>query len=91
MPEMQIFPMTIKAAMEFLKKNERHYKSEATPVFAIGIAIGDEVCGAVVVGEREGDAELAHIYSVGEYLGYTILYGAAWRASKALGYKRMVL
>ena len=89
MPE--IVPLTIEAAMAFLKEHERHYKSEANPLFAIGISVNDELCGAAVIGERNGDAELAHIYSVGEYMGYTVLYGAAWRATKAMGYKRMIL
>lgn len=89
MPE--IVPLTIEAAMAFLKEHERHYKSNAKPLFAIGIALNGDVCGAAVIGERNGDAELAHIYSVGEYMGYTVLYGAAWRATKAMGYKRMIL
>ena len=89
-PAMQLVPLTVQKAMEFLKDHERHYKSDANPMFALGISNG-ELCGAAVVGERNGDAELCHIYSVGEYLGYTILYGASWRAAKAMGYKKMVL
>ena len=88
---MEIVALTIPAAMEFLQTNERHYKSDAKPLFAIGISHEGVMCGAVVVGERSGEAELCHIYSVGEYQGYTILYGAAWRATKAMGYKKMIL
>lgn len=87
---MNIVPLTVPAAMEFLKEHERHYKSDANPLFAIGITDGN-LCGAVVVGERSGEAELCHIYSVGEFMGYTILYGSAWRAAKAMGYKKMIL
>lgn len=89
MPE--IVALTIQAAMEFLKDHERHYKSDANPLFAIGISLNGELCGAAVMGERNGEAELCHIYSVGEYMGYTVLYGAMWRATKAMGYKRMNL
>ena len=88
---MEIVPLTVTAAMAFLKEHERHYKSDANPLFAIGISHEGQLCGAAVIGERGGDAELAHIYSVGEYMGYTVLYGAAWRATKAMGYKRMIL
>ena len=88
---MNMIPLTVAAAMEFLKENERHYKSDANPLFAIGIAENGAICGAVVVGERSGEAELCHIYSVGEFMGYTILYGSAWRAAKAMGYKKMIL
>jgi len=88
---MEIVPLTVPAAMAFLKDHERHYKSDANPLFAIGISLNGELCGAAVIGERDGDAELCHIYSVGEYMGYTVLYGASWRAIKAMGYRRMIL
>lgn len=87
---MQIVPLTVEQAMDFLKANERHYKSEAKPLFAIGISNGS-LCGAVVMGITGEDAEIAHIYSAGDYGGYTTLYGAALRAVKALGYKRLIL
>ena len=45
--------------------------------------------GAAILGRRpDGDGELAHIYVDGTFQGYSILYGACWRALKALGYKR---
>ena len=87
---MEIFPMSIPAAMEFLKEHERHYKSDATPVFAIGIKHEGKVCGAAIMGSRGDEAELCHIYSDGEYGGYTTLYGHCWRATKALGYRRII-
>ena len=87
---LEVVPLTIDQAMDFLKEHERHYKSDAKPLFAIGISNG-ELCGAAIMGTRGEDAELCHIYSAGEYLGYTVLYGASWRAVKALGYKRMIL
>jgi hypothetical protein len=88
---MEICPLRVEEALEWLKGNERHYKSSARPVFAIGLKMNDELVGCAVVGETGGDAELCHIYSVGEYLGYTTLYGATWRCAKAMGYKRMIL
>lgn len=87
---MTIIPLTIEQAMDYLKANERHYKSESKPLFAIGISNGS-ICGAVVMGVTGEDAEIAHIYSAGEYQGYTTLYGSAIRAVKALGYKRLIL
>ena len=82
--------MTLEQALDYIKGHERHYKSDADPIFAIGISDGN-VCGAVIVGVKEGEAQLSHIYSAGESQGYTLLYGAAWRAAKALGYTKMVL
>ena len=88
---MEIVPLKVEDAMAWLMGNERHYKSDARPVFAIGLKMNGELVGCAVVGETEGEAELCHIYSVGEYLGYTTLYGAVWRCTKAMGYKKMVL
>ncbi len=88
---METVALPIETAMEFLKENERHYKSDAKPLFAIGIHINGELCGAAVVGTRNDEVELCHIYSVGEYQGYTVLYGAVWRACKAMGYKKLIL
>ena len=89
---MEIRPLTVEKALEFLDSHDRHYRSEAKPLFAIGIVIEEKICGAVIVGVAEnGDAQLSHIYSAGQSQGYTLLYGAAWRAAKALVYERMML
>ena len=88
---MQVVPLKVKDAMSFLQGHERHYKSDAEPIFALGIKMGDELVGCAVVGEKHGEIELCHIYSVGEYLGYTTLYGSVWRCVKAMGYKKLIL
>ena len=89
---MQIVPLTVENALVFLASHDRHYRSDAKPIFAIGISTEEKLCGAVIVGAAEGaELQLSHIYSAGESLGYTLLYGAAWRAAKALGYERMIL
>lgn len=82
-----ITPLSIEEAQVFLEAHGRHYKADGVPVFAIGYA--DH--GAAIIGHRNGEAVLIHIYCDGVSEGYTMLYGAAWRAAKALGYKRMVL
>jgi hypothetical protein len=87
---MTLFPMTVQEASQFLSSHERHYKTKAYPVFAIGLK-DKETRGAVIVGRKGSEAVLAHIYCDGVSQGYTLLYGAAWRAAKALGYSRMVL
>ena len=89
---MKIVPLGIKEAEEFLSKHERHYKMPVEAICAIGVAEGDLIHGAAILGRREdGDAELAHIYVDGVSQGYSLLYGACWRALKALGYERTYL
>jgi hypothetical protein len=91
---MKIFPISVEDAEAFLAKHERHYKAPVETLCAI--AVGEEVDGvihgAAILGRRaDGDAELAHIYVDGASQGYTLLYGACWRALKALGYEKTAL
>lgn len=89
---METTSLSVKDAEAFLSQHERHYKSAVDPICAIGVAEGETLHGAAILGRRsDGDAELAHIYVDGVSQGYSLLYGACWRALKALGYKRTVL
>jgi len=89
---MKIVPIGLKEAEAFLAEHGRHYKSPATPICAIGVGDDDGLHGAAILGRNDdGDGELAHIYVDGASQGYSLLYGACWRALKALGYVRAVL
>ncbi len=62
------------------------------PICAIGVEDESGLHGAAILGRRGNEvAELAHIYVDGISQGYTLLYGACWRALKALGYHMAVL
>jgi hypothetical protein len=89
---MRVVDLSLKDAEEFLSKHERHYKSPAEPICAIGVADSGGLHGAAILGRRENAVgELAHIYVDGASHGYSLLYGACWRALKALGYEKAVL
>lgn len=97
---LQIIPLSVAEAEEFLKKHDRHYVEPAEKVAAIGVANGEQakagtpalVHGAAILGRNEaGEGCLAHIYVDGVSQGYSLLYGACWRALKALGYRTAVL
>lgn len=82
----------MKEAEAFLAKHERHYKAPVEPICAIGVADEEGLHGAAILGRRdEKTAELAHIYADGSSQAYTMLYGQAWRALKALGYEQTIL
>lgn len=86
---METVALSVAEAEAFLKAHERHYKQPVAAICAIGVAEGTALHGAAILGRREdGDAELAHIYVDGSFHGYSLLYGACWRALKALGYKK---
>lgn len=89
---METTALSVKDAEAFLKDHDRHYKVPVEPICAIGLAEDGKLHGAAILGRRDNEtAELAHIYVDGSFQGYSILYGACWRALKALGYKRTVL
>lgn len=82
----------LKDAEAFLAKFDRHYKAPVDPICAIAVGEGGDTNGVAILGRNaEGDGELAHIYVDGTSQGCSLLYGACWRALKALGYKRAVL
>jgi hypothetical protein len=90
--QMKTVSMSVKEAETFLSKHERHYKAPVEPICAIGIKDESGIHGAAILGRKsETEAELAHIYVDGTFQGYSILYGACWRALKALGYEKAVL
>lgn len=76
----------------FLAKFDRHYKAPSIKLCAIGIEDETGLHGAAILGmQTKETAELAHIYVDGISQGYSLLYGACWRALKALGFKMAVL
>lgn len=84
--------VSLKQAEDFLSKHERHYKAPVEPICAIGVGDAEGLHGAVILGRLdEKTAELAHIYCDGASQAYSLLYGGAWRALKALGYQQTVL
>ncbi len=89
---LRLVTMSVKEAEAFLAGHERHYKAPAEPICAIGVADDQGIHGAAILGRRDASTgELAHIYVDGVSQGYTLLYGACWRALKALGYEKSVL
>lgn len=84
--------ISVAEAEAFLKAHERHYKAPVESICAIAVTEGATLHGAAILGRRDNEtAELAHIYVDGASQGYSLLYGACWRALKALGYKSVIL
>ena len=89
---MRVVDLSVKVAEELLANHDRHYKAPVEPICAIGVGDADGLHGAAILGRKEaGVGELAHIYVDGASQGYSLLYGACWRALKALGYEKTVL
>lgn len=58
--------------------------------FAIAVR-DDQIRGAIVMFADGEECKLMQIYGDGTSQVQTLLYGAAWRAAKALGYKQITI
>lgn len=95
---LRIVPTSFRAAAAFVEEHHRHHKAPRGMKFAIGLALGDELVGVAMVGRpvaRHYDdgltLEVNRTCIAGEVPnGNSMLYGAAWRAAKALGYRRLI-
>lgn len=85
--------------MVFVRNHHRHHKPPQGGLFAIGCAVdgSDVPCGVVIVGRPVSrilddgwTCEVTRCCTTGEKNACSMLYGAAWRAAKAMGYKKMV-
>lgn len=91
-------PITLKAARLFIQRHHRHHRPPQGGLFAVAAA--DETGGVVAVAiigrpvaRRLADgytAEVTRLASNGARNACSMLYAAAWRAARALGYRRMV-
>lgn len=95
---LRVVPVTFTEAQEFVRHWHRHHPPPFGHKFSVGVADGDELVGVAMVGRP-----VARHYDDGMTLevnrtcvadgvldANSMLYGAAWRAAKALGWTRLV-
>ena len=94
-----VIPMTLKEARIFVDQHHRHHRSPIGGLFAIGLSANDEVVGVAITGrpvnrnlDNGWTAEVLRVCLLEEVPnGCSQLYGASWRAARALGYRRLVI
>ncbi|MEV4505460.1 XF1762 family protein [Streptomyces klenkii] len=96
---LRLVPVRSREAKDFVRAWHRHHPNPpAGQVFAVGVADGLDVLRAVaIVGRplaRHFDdgltLEITRTASDGVRNANSLLYGAAWRATAALGYRRLI-
>jgi hypothetical protein len=95
---MKIVPMRLGPAKELVAKYHRHHKPPLGGLFAIGLEDGGEVVGGVIVGRPVArmlddglTVEVTRLtVKEGHANGCSMLYSAAARAAKAMGYVRII-
>jgi hypothetical protein len=99
MRTLYLVPTNITEANEFIRQYHRHHKPAQGGLFAVAAArISDnQVCGVAIIGrpiarmmDNGWTAEVTRTATDGTRNANGILYGAAWRAARALGYKKLI-
>lgn len=95
--KLQLQPIRYSEACEFIKRHHRHHLPPQGWKFGIAVNDGGKVVGVVTVGRPVAryldnglTLEVTRCCSDGTKNVCSMLYGAAWRATKALGYYRLI-
>lgn len=91
-------PITLREARAFVDAHHRHHRAPQGGLFAIGLEHGGAVIGVVIVGRpvawRNDDDYTAEVTRLavleGHPNGCSKLYAAAWRAARAMGYRKLI-
>lgn len=94
---LQLQPITYAEACEFISEHHRHHLPPQGWKFGIAVNDGEKVVGVITVGRpvaRHYDdgwtAEVTRCCTDGTKNAASMLYGAAWRAARAMGYQRLI-
>jgi len=93
-----IIPITFAEACAFVQQHHRHHKPPVGHLFSVAVADdAAAVVGVAIIGRpvarrlQDGfTAEVTRSATDGTAHANSCLYGAAWRAVKAMGYRRLV-
>jgi len=94
---LELVPIAFDEANAFVKRHHRRHGRVIGHKFSLAAAIGVTVVGVVIVGRpvarRSDDGwtlEVNRLCTDGWPNACSFLYGAAWRATRALGYRRLI-
>ena len=95
---LEIVPVTMGDAREWVNRHHRHHQAPVGGLFAVGLARDEDIVGVAIVGRpvarhmQDGwTAEVTRVAVIeGVENGNSKLYGACWRAARALGWRRLI-
>jgi hypothetical protein len=95
---LELQPITIREAQEFIAKHHRHHPPPVGAKFAVGVSCDGTLAGVATIGRPVArmldDGWTLEVTRVCTLNGFknaaSMLYAAAWRASRAMGYKRLI-
>ena len=90
-------PITFAEANAFVAEYHRHHKPMPGVKFCIAVSDETGVCGVAMVGrpvarrlDNGWTLEVNRVATNGAKNACSMLYGAAWRAARAMGYRKLV-
>jgi len=98
MTMLSITPINLDEANAFVAEHHRHHRPVVGAKFAVAVSDGaGQVRGVAIVGRPVArllddgwTLEVNRVCTDGARNACSMLYGAAWRASRAMGYKRLI-
>ena len=94
---MNLTPISLAEANQFVVDHHRHHKPVVGHKFCLAVEKDEEVVGVAIVGRPVARGlddgytlEVNRCCTTGAKNACSMLYGAAWRAAKALGYRRLI-
>lgn len=90
-------PISLREAHAFVDAVHRHHRSSRGGIFAIACSFGTRIVGVCIVGRpvsrglQDGyTAEVNRLATDGTKNACSMLYAAAWRAARSMGYRKLI-
>lgn len=95
---LEMVPVTFAIACAFVAEHHRHHSPPIGHKFSLGVAEDRKLVGVAIVGRpvsriiaAEGDTlEVNRTATDGTRNANSMLYGAAWKITKEMGYRRLI-
>lgn len=94
---LKIVPISLRGANAFVEQNHRHHGGTVGHKFSLAVSNGEKIVGVAIVGRPVSryldnglTAEVTRLCTDGTKNACSMLYSAAWRAARAMGYRRIV-
>ena len=94
---LELVPVSLAQANEYVRLHHRHHKPVVGHKFSIGCNSDGKLSGVAIVGrpvsrhlDNGSTLEVNRLCTDGTKNACSFLYAAAWRAAKAMGYKKLI-
>lgn len=94
---LELTPITLREARAWVNEHHRHHDAPQGGIFAVAVSADELVRGVAIVGRpvarnaADGwTAEVTRCCTDGARNACSMLYAAAWRAARAMGYRKLV-